>query len=205
MSLVSVSEARARGIPLPVDDAALQDVIDEQEAWLARRIGPLTGARTEKFYVGIGVTQGRLGLRRYTDAVTVVDAGATVDPTHYRLVDRGSSVILTYTATSWWWFGPYVEVTYTPNDLDEVRYAVFQLTSLAALLPTPFESETVGSYSYSRGRGVVAPGARRGAIASSVLPRRDGLVILPVGRGADPGAPYTSVGDPLINRREPVA
>jgi hypothetical protein len=205
MSLVSVSEARLRRIPLPVDDGAAQDIIDEEEAWLARRIGPLTGARTERFYVGVGVTQGRLGLRRFTDAVSVVDAGATVDPAHYRIVDHGASIILTYNAASWWWFGPYVEVTYTPSDEDEVLGAIYALIALASVPPSPYESEQIGSYSYSRGRGIAAPRARRGALASAIVPKRDQFVILAIGRGSDAGAPFTQVGDPLINRREPVA
>jgi len=76
--MITLVEARDRGIELPADDVVAQDIIDEQEAWLARRIGPLEGPRTETFYVGVAATYGKLGLRRYTDLVTIVDGGYTV-------------------------------------------------------------------------------------------------------------------------------
>ena len=92
MSLVTPDEVQARGIATALADAVLQDIIDEQEAWLARRIGPLTGSRTETFEVGRSLTWRELLLMRYTDAVAVVDGGATLTSQQYRLVNRGSGV-----------------------------------------------------------------------------------------------------------------
>jgi hypothetical protein len=76
---ITLADARARGISLPSDDDVAQDIIDEQAAWLARRIGLLEGERTETFYVGLSATHGTLGLRRPTDTVVLTDAGATVN------------------------------------------------------------------------------------------------------------------------------
>jgi len=83
--VITLSEARARAIPLPLDDGVAQDIIDEQEAWLARRIGPLEGSRTETFHVGLGATGGKVGLRRPTSSVAVVDGGATLATDRTRL------------------------------------------------------------------------------------------------------------------------
>ena len=195
MSLILVSEARARGIALPADDLVAQDIIDEQEAWLAQRIGLLTGSRTQTFYVGIGWTHGKLGLARYTDAVTLVDGGTAVDSDHFRLVDRGSAVHHTYSAASQWWSGPYVEATYEPNDEDVVRKALFDLVALAVQPVTPYESETIGAYSYSKGTGPVSPAAQKAAIVSSLLPKHDPNITIQSRRVA--------VNDPVINRAEP--
>jgi hypothetical protein len=197
MSLVSIADCAARGITLPTDPITAQGVIDGRESWLSRRIGPLVGARTEKFYVGVGASTGRLGLRRFTDSVAVVDGGGTVNVNHYRLVANGSEIVRTYTAASPYWTGPYVEPTYTPNDEDEVREAIFALISLALDLPTTMESEQIGSYSYRRGGapGTASPAAQRGIIVSGLLPKHDSNVTLHSARSVE-------ADDPVINRRE---
>src|SRR5690349_22994995 len=123
----TLAEVRARGITLPTDDDAAQGIIDEQVAFLTRKIGPLWGTRDETFYVGLAATHGKLGLRRYTDEVTVTDGGVAVTSSHYRLVDNGASILFTYSAPSRWWTGPYVVATYVPNDEDEVRRVLFGL------------------------------------------------------------------------------
>lgn len=201
MSTVTLAEARARGITLPTDDAVAQDIIDEQESWLARRIGPLEGGRTETFYVGVGRTRDKLSLRRYTDSAVVTDGGATVSTDLYRLVDNGSAIVRTYAAGSRWWTGPYVTATYTPSDLVDVRRVIFQLLALAGETGTPdtgYESETIGDYSYSRGAGGNLA-ASKAALVSSLLPKRDPLVSLAsVSRRVDLST------DPVINRPEPV-
>lgn len=195
-AVITLSDARARGVALPAGDTVAQDIIDEQEAWLTRRIGLLTGARTETFYVGLGETQGKLSLSRYTDAVEVSDNGVALDAARVTLIDRGSAVLLSRSELSPWWQGPFVEVTYSPNDEDEVRRALYDLCALAVSLATPHTSEQIGSYSYSGG-GFGATAATRAQIASSLLPKRDPATSVV----ARPGR--VSADDPVINRAEP--
>lgn len=200
--MISIAEARARGIALPSDDLVAQDMIDEQEAWLARRIGPLEGPRTETFYTGVSGTYGKLGLRRYTDSVVLVDGATTVNTGHYRLVDNGSAVQRRYESPTLWWTGPYVTATYTPNDEDEVRKVLFQLVEIQVdpHANTPYNSEQIGAYSYSKGggaAGVIGIEGQRVALADSILPERDPALTLSVSRGV-------RYGDPVINRAEPV-
>lgn len=198
MSEISLEDCRARGIGLPADDGAAQDIIDGEEAWLARRIGILVGERTERFYVGLGVVTGKLGLARYTDAVVLNDAGEQVDTTRYRLIDRGSAVIHTYTVPSRLWSGPYVEAVYTPNDEDEVRRVLFNLVALQAQPPSVYESEQIGSYSYRRSGAstpTLTPAAQRAAWVSELLPKHDANLTLRSARGL-------SASDPVINRAE---
>lgn len=202
MSLIALADARARGIALPSDDAVAQDIIDEQEAWLARRIGPLEGDRTETFYTGLAATHGKLGLARYTDAVTVTDGGSAVDAANFRLVDNGSAIVFTYQAPSRWWTGPYVAVTYEPNDVLEVQRVLYGLLSIEAAGSVgtgAYESERIGDYSYTRatGAGASTPASERAALASSLLPKRDALTTLyAVSR-------RLGYGDPVINHPEP--
>ena len=194
--MITLSEARARGIPLPADDDVAQDIIDEQEAWLARRIGPLEGSRTETFRVGLGETSGKLGLSRPTDAVTVVDGGTTLAGGRTRLTDSGTALVLDDVVLSAWWSGPYVAVTYEPSDELEVRKALFDLVGLVAAPIEKHTSEQIGAYSYSGG-GAAGLAAARGIIVSSLKPRRDPMtVIRSVSR-------RVSAGDPVINRAEP--
>jgi hypothetical protein len=199
--MLTPEAARERGVALPTDDAVAQDIIDEWEAWLARRIGPLEGSRTETFYVGISATYGKLGLRRYTSSVAVTDGGVMVDTDHYRLVDNGGSVVRKYESPSQWWTGPYVAATYTPNDEAEVRRVLLTLLKMAVdpHADSPYNSEQIGQYSYSKGgsQGAANVAGQRAALASSLLPKRDPMttIILSSGRGLLPD-------DPVINRAE---
>lgn len=193
--MIDLAEARLRGIPLPADDGAAQDIIDEQEAWLARRIGPLEGDRTETFYVGLASVTGKLGLRRYTDAVVVTDAGLAF--TAFRLVDEGSAIVQVYSAASRIWRGPYVTATYAPNDADEVRKGLYDLIALACEPVGTLRSEQIGSYSYNRGEAT--PAAMRSAILSEILPKRDANYTLHTASRSILGR------DPVINRAEPIA
>lgn len=201
MSTVLLSEARARpGISLPADDLVAQDIIDEQEAWLARRVGQLTGSRTETFFVGLSATHGKLALGRYTDAVAVADNGVTIDPSRIVLIDSGSAVLLGPAELTPWWQGPYVGVTYEPNDLDLVRKAIFDLLALTSTPVSGLSSEQIGSYSYSTGQAggsaVASTIQARALIASALLPKRDQLgVIRAVSR-------RVAADDPVINRPE---
>jgi hypothetical protein len=204
MSLVSIEDARARGIPLPADDDAAQGVIDGVEAWLARRIGQLTGERTETFYVGtyLSSSEGKLGLARYTDAVELTDgalvAGAAVPTASFRLVDRGASVTRTAYATTGYWSGPYVTATYEPNDETLVVEAVYSLLRIkvSETVVTGLKSETIGAYSYEVGGGAASPAAARAAIVSGILPIRDQLTTLVA------ASRNLRLGDPVINRAE---
>lgn len=196
MSVITLDEARARGIALPADDDVAQDIIDGEEAWLSRKLGgPLEGSRTETFHVGYGRTPGKLALRRYTDAAVVVDGGATLATDQYRLVDAGSAIERLETAASLWWIGPYLTVTYEPNDEAEVRRVLFDLVALAVVPVELHNAEQIGSYSYSGG-GVGNRAAVRAVLASSLIPKRDPLVSLAaVSR-------RLNIEDPVINRAD---
>lgn len=195
--MITVAEARARGIGLPADDDAAQDIIDGEESYLARKIGPLVGERTETFYVGVGATHGKLALRRYTDAVVLTDGGVAY--ADFRMVDDGSSIIQTYAASSRWWTGPYVAATYTPNDEDDVRRALFDLVALAAEPTGSMSSEKIGDYSYTRSvSGGQTPAQLRAVIVGALLPKRDqAYTIIAASRPL-------GWGDPVINRAEVV-
>lgn len=195
-TVVNLPDARLRGIDLPSDDVVAQDLLDEQEAWLARRIGQLTGERTETFLVGFS-TAGKLALRRYTDSVVVTDAGSTVAAGYFRLIDNGAAIERTYSYSPQWWVGPYVTATYTPNDLLEVQRAIYDLAALAAEPASALDSEDLGDYAYTRGIGVRSIGVKRSAVATSLLPKRDPLLSVPIlsrRLGDD---------DAVINRTEP--
>jgi hypothetical protein len=198
LSLISVSECRGRNIPLPADDTLAQDIIDEQEAWLARKLhGPLTGSRTETFHTGFSRSTGKLSLARYTDAVAITDgSGAPLASDQFRLVDSGSALERLETASSLWWTGPYTSVVYEPNDEDEVRRVLFDLVALYATPASDKKAETIGAYSYSGG-GVANRAASRAVLAGSLIPKRDPLVsLVAVSR-------RVSIEDPVINRAEP--
>lgn len=196
--MITLEECRLRGIGLPIDDGAAQDIIDEQEAWLARKIGALEGERSESFYVGLSTTHGRIGLARFTDEVDLADGGTAVDPDHFRLIERGAVLVRTYSSPMRWWVGPYLVATYTPNDELEVRKVLFDLVALSATPAGPFQSETIGSYSYSRaGLGAISPTAAKAALVASLLPRHDQTATLLTGR-------TIRAADPVINRPEPL-
>jgi hypothetical protein len=195
-----LADARARGLALPSDNGVAQGILDEEEDWLARRIGPLTGLRTETFYVGYGAVHGKLALRRYTDEVTVTDGQTVVDTDHYRLVDNGAAFERTYLAAGSWWNGPYVSAAYEPNDITEVRKGLYALVGIALEgidNPGQYQSETLGDYGYTRGTASGStPAARRAGLVAGLLPKRDPLTTLySVSRSVRPG-------DPVINRPE---
>jgi hypothetical protein len=197
--VITLSEARARDIQLPLDDGVAQDIIDEQEAWLARRIGLLEGERTETFYVGVSATPGKLALARYTDSVEVTDGGTAVDAAHFRLVDNGSAIVRTYVSPRRWWMGPYVEATYEPNDGTEVRRVLFLLLGFAVdeHADSPYDSERIGDYAYSKGgaSGRATEGSRA-ALADSLLPKRDPATSIVA------ASRRLRAYDPVINRPE---
>lgn len=187
MSLIVLAEARKRVPSLPSNDTAAQQILDEQEAWLARRLGgPLTGERTETFWVGgvnryrTGLGYGKLSLSRYTDDVEVVDNGDTLDSDSIRLIDRGSAIILGADVLSRWWTGPYVAVSYTPNDKTEVQRVLYQLIAWEADPPTVLQGERIGSYSYTQATSLtgIKPTYARAALVGEIIPQRDPLTSL---------------------------
>lgn len=185
MSLIVLADARKRVPSLPSDAVAAQSIIDEQEAWLARRLGgPLIGERTETFWVGGGqnryrpeLNTGKLSLSRFTDAVAVEDDGAAVDDASIRLIDRGSAIILGADVLSRWWTGPYVAVTYSPNDTTEVKRVLYQLIAWEADPPTVLQGERIGSYSYTQATSLtgIKPTYARASLAGELVPKRDPL------------------------------
>lgn len=162
MSLLTLAEASAL-ISAGLGDAAFQGVIDREEAWLARRIGTLVGARTQTFHVRVEDADDPLHLRRPTAAVTVTDNGVLIAGSGVRLLRDGAAIENTKGS----WAGP-VAVLYTPNDTDEVRRAVIELIRLG-VSASPYDAETIGDYSYTRGR---SPDAQRQDLVRELLPRR---------------------------------
>lgn len=197
--ILVLADARIRGIALPTGGTVAQAILDGTEDWLTQRIGLLAGERTERFFVGLARTHGRLGLARYADPETVAvdDGGSSVAADKFRLVARGSAIVRTYTSASRWWTGPYVEVTYEPAFQAALREALYSLLALAGDEAGSLTSETMGDYSYTRS-GSANVRASRAAIVSSLLPRRDAELTL-----YSRGRPLNAY-DPVINRAEPV-
>ncbi len=177
MSLVMLGEVRAL-VETGLTDVDLQAVLDREEGWLASRIGPLAGERTEAFRPTL--PDAPIYLPRRTDAVTVTDNAVPVPAGDLWFVP--ATGVIRRINVPWpgpwpWtdaasglgtWTGP-VAVTYTPTDADAVTRAVIELVR-GTLAETGSDAETIGDYSYSRG----AAGARLGrlALARSVLLRR---------------------------------
>lgn len=156
MGLLSVDELKAL-VSTSLDDEALQGVIDREEAYLARRIGPLVGERTQRFM--FYATGTPLRLQRPTDAASV----DTVDPPGTPLT--GTSVI----NGGWWVWRPTLDwpypgrrdaslyVTYTPNDEDEVTRVLIELCRMSvapsSAVTAGLKSETIGQYQYATDGG----------------------------------------------------
>ncbi len=159
MSLTTVAEVRAL-VETDLEDEDLQDVIEREEAWLARRIGKLAGPRTVVYYPD---PYGPIRLSRPTTSVVVTDSGVTVTPT---LTEDGLHL---YDFNRLW--AGTVTVTLTPADELEVKRAVISLISLA--VAPDVSAETMGSYSYQRFGSAGASASNRpsrGAIVRSLRP-----------------------------------
>ena len=152
MSLVVLADAQARS-----GDAVTQALIDEEEAWLVGRIGPLIGERTETFFLPAKLRGliDALYLSRRTDSVDTFTSDGTslVVDTDWRLFD-GYIVEKVGDSTASW-DDPLV-VTYTPNDETIVKGVIYDLLSYR-LLPTNIQSIRVGQYSETYGTGAVDP------------------------------------------------
>ena len=134
--MLTTDEARAL-ITTSLSDADLADVIEREEAWLARRVGPLDGERVETFVAEAGTET--LELQRPASTVEVTDGygDRTADVT----VRGWADAVLTEGV----WSGE-VEVVYTPADEPEVKRAVLTLVRLA-VAESAFASESSQGYS----------------------------------------------------------
>ncbi len=175
MSLVTIGEVRAI-VESRLADDDLQALIDREEAWLASRIGALTGLRTVTFAPGLADSP--IFLSRRTSTVVVSDAGVTLKPTDVRFTPESGVVRRVGAAYPWPdpltypWVAPWsgeVRVTFTPTDEADVKRAVLELVR-GTLSETGFDAETMGDYGYTRGDAVAR--LSRPALVRSVLLRR---------------------------------
>ena len=142
MSLVSLSDAQER-----VGANVTQDMIDEAEEQLTRLIGPLTGERTETFFVSErrskAIVDG-LYLSRYTDSATLThDGTALTAGTDYRLLDHYLLERDPDSETSWI---EDMAATYTPNDEEQVRSVIYDWLTYRQT-PAGLQSIRIGAYS----------------------------------------------------------
>ncbi len=138
--MLDVAEARAL-ITTSLSDADLEDVIEREEAWLARRIGPLEGERVETFVTPDG--DETLRLTRPAATVAVEDDGG--DVTAYSLRPWSDVLPGSLDGASHSWNGD-VRVGYTPADELEVKRALVTLVRLT-VSETAYQSQAAGGYS----------------------------------------------------------
>lgn len=158
-SFVSLAEAQARA-----GESVTQNMIDALEAELVDQIGPLTGERTETFYLDRLRWPSDIDgvyLSRRTSMVTVeTDGTPLVAETDYRLLH---GYILDLIDTGW--EGDVMEATYTPTDGAAVREFIFDILTARAI-PSNMQSVRIGQYSetYFPGRGSPVWDSRIGSI-----------------------------------------
>lgn len=169
MSLVLLADAQARS-----GDSVTQAMIDEEEEWLASKIGPLTGERTETFFLPahISGTIDGLYLSRRTDAVTAFTGDGTA-LTQYELLD-GYIIERNSDATDSW-DDPLI-VTYTPNDTNIVKGVIYDLLTYRTL-PSNLQSVRIGAYSETYATGA---GSGAGRVRNNLL----GKILTGTGLGA---------------------
>ena len=174
-SLVDIAAVRAL-VRSRLSDVDLQAVIDREEAWLAGRVGLLSGERTDTFMPGLGDTP--LYLRRRAESVVMTDAGRTLAASEFLFTPSSGMIRRIWTPDRaddppWrqlylGWQGT-VTATYTPSDTAAVKRAVIALVR-GTVGETGLDSETIGDYQYTR--GLSAGRMSRGNLARSVLLRR---------------------------------
>lgn len=174
-NLTTIDDVRAL-VSTPLSDAQVMDIIKREEAALARKLfwpAGLGEPATQHFFTNDPALRGMyidtaffttanrgralsfgwvtsnisgpLWLLRPTDAVEVRENGTLVPDHDIRLLRRGTMIEKATGA----WRQPEVTVSYTPNDLDEVRAVVIDLFRLT-VTETGYESESIGDYSYRR-------------------------------------------------------
>jgi hypothetical protein len=173
MSLTSIAEVRAL-VKSRLTDVDLQTIIDREEAWLAGKIGQLSGERTDTFTPG--TTNTPLYLSRRTESVAVTDNGVAVT----ELLFTPSTGCLRrvvgvypwpYPQSETWypsWQG-VVTVTWTPSDGAAITAGVINLIR-GTIGETGFDSEQIADYSYTRGAS--AGRVSRVGVVRSILLRR---------------------------------
>ena len=170
MSLVTLEEAQARA-----GDAVTQDEIDEVEDELSALIGPLTGERTETYYLS-DARQPRwmidgVWLSRRTDAAIVTtnstgqSAVTLTAGTDYRLIN-GLLIEHITTGTSW---RDVLSATYSPNDEEMVRSVIYDMLTYRQT-PTGLQSVRIGAYSETFFPGANENDPVMGALLRRVLP-----------------------------------
>jgi hypothetical protein len=140
-SLVQLADAQSRS-----GASVTQAMIDGVEAELAAMIGPLTGERSETFYLENWPHRywdiDGVYLSRRTNSVTIeTDGTPLVSETDFRLVN-GYVVDLIDTG----WYGDQMVATYTPNDTVLVKEAIYDLLTYRTL-PSNLQSVRIGAYS----------------------------------------------------------
>ena len=137
--MLTTAEARAL-ITTSLSDSDLAAVIARQEAWLARRVGPLDGSRTETFITPAGTEVLQLARPAVAGSIVAVDEGGAV--TDFDL--RGWADVVR-TSGSW---TTTTEVSYTADDEAEVKEAIITLVRLA-VTESGYQAEAIQGYSAS--------------------------------------------------------
>lgn len=175
MSLLDLEDTQSR-----VGSSITQDQIDEAEDWLARQpnMGPLIGERTESFFLSevrplwyhaMRDIDG-IWLSRRTDSVILTsttndDDTLLVRDTDYRLYN-GLFIERIPNSETW---GDTLTATYTPNDEEIVRSALYDVLSYAQT-PSGIQSIRIGQYSETYFPGGSESSQVLGPIVSRVLP-----------------------------------
>ncbi len=143
MSLTSIAEVRAL-VSSRLSDADLAAVITREEAWLANRVGVLSGVRTDTFRPDPG--DAPIYLRRRAASVIVTDGGATlVADADYLFTPSTGMIRRLHRA-----WRSVVTVAYTPTDESAVKRVVIELVR-GTVGETGMDAESLGDYSYTRG------------------------------------------------------
>lgn len=160
MSLLVLADAQSR-----VGPDVTQELIDEEEAWLASELGPLTGERTETYFLPShlqGVVDA-VYLSRRTDAVDsfTADGDAMAD---WRLLEN--YIVERYSDSSEAWDGELV-ATYTPNDEAIIKGIVYDAIQYRLIQPG-LQSVKIGEYSETYATGATT---RVGPVHRALLNR----------------------------------
>ena len=150
MSLVLLADAQARS-----GASVTQAMIDEEEAWLESRIGPLSGELSETFTLPANLhgTIDAVYLSRRTDVLTSFTSNGTplITSTDWRLLN--GYVVEKVSDSTAAWDDPLIAI-YTPNDLVIVKGIIYDLLTYRTL-PSNLQSVRIGAYSetYATGSG----------------------------------------------------
>jgi hypothetical protein len=161
--VLSIEDATARHkLGAGMESADLRGAIEDEERWLARLIGPLTGTLVHTIPGG---GYASIFLPRTVSAVTEITDGldpvVIVDPINYYLDGR---VIY---SPGYYWTGP-ITVTATLDDEAAVRLALVDLLRLR-LGDTGHQSETGNDYSYSDAQTIAQ---KRADVVAALLSTR---------------------------------